>query len=199
MPRIPDNPLGPRLGAAGLAILVAVSAGCGLFGPRAAARPPGMSSLPPPETPLRVALLWSDPVDLDLYVTDPALETVYFANNPSGSGGRLKKDVECTGAGRAPEGRKPQARTNVEAVSWKAPPPGGYRVGVDYIDACESGLDETRFRIVVDAGGERREQSGTLRLERFQPVVLEFDVPGGSGEESSGEGSGAKTPQTEAK
>lgn len=196
VPAVQNNPLRPRLGAAALVVLVAASAGCGLLRPRAAARPPRTDALPPPKTPLRVALLWSDPVDLDLYVTDPALETVYFANNPSGSGGRLKKDVECTEAGRAPEGRKKarEERTNVETVSWKAPAPGGYRVGVDYIDACESGLEEVRFRIVADARGERHERSGTLRFERFEAVVLEFDLPGKSGEESK-----VETPRTEAK
>ncbi|MGH7859039.1 MAG: hypothetical protein ACREQY_17070, partial [Candidatus Binatia bacterium] len=121
-------------------------------------------------------------------------ETVYFANNPSGSGGRLQKDVACPEAAPAPDGR-----ASVETVSWKVPAPGSYRVGVDYMDACESGLDEARFRIVVDAGGKRHERSGTLQLERFEPVVLEFDLSGASGEESPEGQSGAESPQTEAK
>jgi hypothetical protein len=61
----------------GLVPLVAAGlvAGC------AAGRP-----LPPPSVPpargdaLRVTLAWDAPVDLDLYVTTPRGETVYYAN-----------------------------------------------------------------------------------------------------------------------
>jgi hypothetical protein len=130
---------------------------------------------PPPTAPLaaqhgagvQVSLVWSVPVDLDLYVTDPSLETVYFANPRSQTGGRLQKDVTCD-AGEA---------TRVEQAGWDQPPPGRYRVGVDFIGACKSEIDEAEFRVVVDVGGRLREKTGRLAKERFEPVVLEFDVP----------------------
>jgi hypothetical protein len=163
-----------------------LSGGCSLSSEPSVAPHAGMLS--PSKTAVRVSLLWSDPVDLDLYVTDPALETVYFANNPSGSGGRLEEDVGC------PEPQTPRAGpASVETVSWKNPPLGKFRIGVDFIEACDTGIAEARFLVVVDANGERREKAGKVDLERFDPVVLEFDLPEGS------EGESSSTPSTEAK
>src|SRR5437588_148676 len=55
--------------------------------------PPPPPALPPaaeaPAPGVRVSLVWSTPVDLDLYVTDPSQETVYFANPNAQSGGKL--------------------------------------------------------------------------------------------------------------
>ena len=46
---------------------------------------------------LRVELVFSDDADLDLYVTGPDLETVYFANTPTRAGGALERDLRCDG------------------------------------------------------------------------------------------------------
>jgi hypothetical protein len=32
------------------------------------------------------------------------------------------------------------------------------------------------FRVVMDYGGVRREATGTIRLEEFQPIVVEFEL-----------------------
>jgi hypothetical protein len=32
------------------------------------------------------------------------------------------------------------------------------------------------FRVVVDLDGQRLEQTGTVQLERFQPVSSEFEI-----------------------
>ncbi len=124
---------------------------------------------------VRVSLLWSAAVDLDLYVTDPALESVYFANPRSESGGRLERDVSCSvvGAGAAPW---------IESAAWGDAPPGRYRVGVDFIDACSSETDEAEFRVVAEVGGKREERIGRVARQRFEPITLEFDVPEKSGE-----------------
>ncbi|HSD09547.1 MAG TPA: hypothetical protein VLF14_01070 [Candidatus Binatia bacterium] len=148
----------------GIALLV----GC-------AGKPPAH---PPPRAPtsaaasgVHVLLLWSAPVDLDLYVTDPSLETVYFANPVSQTGGRLERDVACGTVDGGEEGQ-PQ----VEEVRWDSPSRGRYRVGVDFVDACGRETDEAEFRVVTEVSGERRERSGTVRKARFQPIVVEFDV-----------------------
>jgi hypothetical protein len=140
-----------------------------------AAKPP---ALPPPQAPataaaagVRVLLLWSAPVDLDLYVTDASLETVYFANPVSHSAGRLERDVTCE---TVADGEK--AQPLVEEIGWDQPARGRYRVGVDFIDACGSKTEEAEFRVVMEVSGKRREQTGTVGKARFQPVVIEFDV-----------------------
>ena len=122
---------------------------------------------PPGTEGLRVVLLWSEAVDLDLYVTDPALETVYFANTPSGSGGRLERDASCRDA--------PAERS--EVTRWRNPPPGRYRVGVDFMDRCGRNTREVRYRVVVDVRGKRLEQEGVVHLARFVYEAIAFDVP----------------------
>jgi hypothetical protein len=118
---------------------------------------------------LQVALVWSAPVDLDLYLTDPTWETVYFANNPSRTGARLLRDTRC-GDVAASES------VFVELAGMTEPLPGRYRVGVDFIDACNAAHAPVSFRVVADYGGVRRESVGTIRLEEFQPIVIEFEL-----------------------
>lgn len=144
-----------------------VLAGCALTVACAARRPASSSALPPATTGLRVALLWSEAADLDLYVTDPRQETVYFANPRSGSGGRLERDEPC--------GERARARA-VESVTWPAPPAGRYRVGVDYHDTCGRTRGAVPFRVVVDTHGRREEATGSLEPAEFRYIVLELDV-----------------------
>jgi hypothetical protein len=54
--------------------------------------------------------------------------------------------------------------------------PGRYRIGVDCIDACKAKPEPASFRVVVELAGARREATGTIRLEEFQPIVLEFEL-----------------------
>jgi len=130
--------------------------------------------LPPPAPPieaaadLRVYLLWSAPVDLDLYLTDPTWETVYFGNTPSRSGGRLERAEGCVGAG-APS-------TFTEIARIPQPAPGTYRVGVDFIDACGTKIEQTSFRVVAAINGVTREATGVAKLNVFQPIVLELEL-----------------------
>ncbi len=115
---------------------------------------------------LRVRLAFGERADLDLYVTDPAAETVYFANSPAQSGGALESDVRCDGA--APR---------VETVTFRGAPPGRYRVGVDYPGACGNDPGPVPFVVGVEYGSTQREQRGVAQPGRFAPVVLEFDLP----------------------
>jgi uncharacterized protein YfaP (DUF2135 family) len=118
---------------------------------------------------LRVALAWSAPVDLDLYLTDPTWETVYFANTPSRTGGHLLRDTRCHEVAT-------DDHVFVEIAGISAALPGHYRVGVDFIDACTAARDPVGFRIIVDYGNQHRETTGTIQLATFQPIVLEFEL-----------------------
>ena len=144
--------------------------GCAAAGaPRAPLSAP--DGEPPPSGSLRVSLAFGDAADLDLYVTDPVQETVYYGNTPTRSGGALARDLRCD----APAPR-------VESVAFDEPLPGRYRVGVDYPERCRSAADPIPFVVVVDSDGRRHERRGEIELGRFLPVVLEVDV-GGSGSE----------------
>lgn len=117
---------------------------------------------------LRVRLAFGADADLDLYVTDPLQETVYFANNPTRAGGELDADARC-----GPDGLR------VETVRFRAPLPGRYRVGVDFPERCGGGEGPVAFLVVVEHGDVRREQHGAIEWHVFEPIVLETDVPAG--------------------
>ena len=87
--------------------------------------PPDLPPRAAPAGALRVELAFGQDADLDLYVTDPLQETVYFANTPSQQGGVLLDDRRCD---------SPPPR--IETVVFEHPPPGRYRVGVDYPRRC---------------------------------------------------------------
>jgi uncharacterized protein YfaP (DUF2135 family) len=118
---------------------------------------------------LTVTLLWDTAVDLDLYVTDPAQETVYYANPRSRSGGALERDTRC--AGRA-------AGEQVERARWTDPPPGRYRVGVDFPEGCdEKGPGEVPYRLVIESNGQREEVRGRAKLAEREARSFEFTLP----------------------
>ncbi len=120
---------------------------------------------------LLVRLAFDDAADLDLFVKDPMQESVYFANSPTRSGGRLVEDRRCD---------DPSPR--VEAVHFPEPKAGRYRVGVDFHRRCEqtslSGKEKTEglYVVRVDEGARMLERVGMLTPGRFEVIVIEFDV-----------------------
>ncbi len=114
---------------------------------------------------LTVHLAFGAEADLDLYVTDPLLETVYFANQSSRSGGQILEDLRCD-----------EEQIKVEEVRFDAPIPGRYRVGIDYPNACAEGNRESPYAVSVQHDGKRWEASGTVSLHRFEIVVLDVEI-----------------------
>lgn len=118
---------------------------------------------PPPE-PLVIELHFGEEADLDLYVTDPARETIYFANTPSSaSGGALEADARCD---------SPAPR--IERVRFSAPPSGSYRVGVDFPERCRPDSGAVPFRVRVIRPNETLERTGEISLGELQPAVIDF-------------------------
>jgi hypothetical protein len=116
---------------------------------------------------LVVRLGFGAEADLDLYVSDPHAETVYFANSPTASGGELLADRRC---------EHPAPR--IETVRFREALPGRYRVGVDYPEACGD-AGPVRFAVEVIQGSRRELFRGTAEPGVFQVVVIEFDVEEG--------------------
>ncbi len=120
----------------------------------------------PPPGDVVVRLVFGPEADLDLFVTDPMHEEIYFANSPSRLGGVFEGDRRCS---------DPAPR--VETVRFSPAPEGRYRVSVDFPQRCDAPFDEVPYRVIVDADGARREVEGTARFGRLEQIVLEFDVP----------------------
>ena len=119
---------------------------------------------------LRVRLAFGAQVDLDLFLTDPSYESVYFANKTSRTGGTLAEDVRCD----APAPR-------IETVTLRKPLPGRYRVGVDFPKRCDGG--DGRAALVVAVELPQPDGDSALVIERgqidvlvFEPVVYQFEL-----------------------
>ncbi len=117
---------------------------------------------------MRVSLTWDAPVDLDLYLTDPSTETLYFANNPTRSGARLEADARCADL--------TTSRPIIELARFREPIDGVYRVGVDYLDSCGNDIDVVPFRVAVDYDGGHMEKIGQATAGQFQVIVLEYEI-----------------------
>jgi hypothetical protein len=123
-------------------------------------------SVPVDAGELRVRLAFGAGADLDLYVTDPLQETVYFANNPSEAGGRLERDLRCDSA--APR---------VETVRFPAAKPGLYRVGIDFPEHCAGRDEPAAFTLRVEREGASEERRGAVQPLHFLAIVHETRVP----------------------
>ncbi len=116
---------------------------------------------------LRFALAFGAAADLDLFVTGPFQESVYFANSPSAIGGKLEADLGCD----SPEPR-------VETVSFEDAPAGRYRVGIDFPERCDEADQAVPFAVSVLEGDEPLAGTrGVIRPREFLTIVLEVDVP----------------------
>jgi hypothetical protein len=130
--------------------------------------PPAPEADPPtlPPGALRIELSFGGEADLDLYVSDPDHETVYFANTPARSGGSLESDRRCA-----------DAAPRTEWVEWPAPPPGAYRIGVDFPERCRDGVESAPFTLRIVGPGVQREIAGEARFGRFASQVDGFELP----------------------
>lgn len=79
--------------------------------------------------PLQATLRWQSVDDLDLYLTDPVGETIFFARRLSASGGRLDVDANAACAGTS--------TTPVENIFFaNTPPTGSYLAQVRLFSRC---------------------------------------------------------------
>ncbi len=120
-----------------------------------------------------VRLQFDADVDLDLYVTDPLLDTTYFARHETRIGGQLTKDVRCDSEG-----------ARVEEVRFKDLWPGAYRIGVDFPRRCDGQRSKqpAPYAVEVSANGKIHKVHGSVHQEFFEVEVMRFTVV--DGEES---------------
>lgn len=94
---------------------------------------------------IQITLGWDTGADIDLYVTDPEGDVIYYneKNRHSASGGFMDHDArgDC---------RKEQKNTQIENVYWETeqPPKGKYKVEAEYWGPCGD-YDATRITVSV--------------------------------------------------
>jgi len=113
---------------------------------------------------LAITLIWNTLSDLDLWLTCPSGERIYF-NRPSGCGGRL--DIDQNADGR-------RTRQPVENIFFDGRPPAGqYRIRVHNYD--QRGSEPNHFRVRVRLGGEETLHEGRLsRTGEFRNFSFSF-------------------------
>jgi hypothetical protein len=103
---------------------------------------------------VQVSVAWDAPTDVDLHVTDPSGEEVYFAHKTSASGGTLDLDsnAACT-----------IDNVNNENIVWPvgSAPSGNYTVELVYWSACTQPQSNYTVTVVI-AGQQPQVVSGTL-------------------------------------
>lgn len=103
---------------------------------------------------VQVSVAWDAPTDVDLHVTDPSGEEIYFAHKTSASGGTLDLDSNpaCT-----------IDHINNENVVWPTgnAPTGTFTVELVYWSACSQPQSNYTVTVVV-AGQQPQVFSGTL-------------------------------------
>ena len=132
---------------------------------------------------VQVSLMWDNYNDLDLHVLCPSGERIHGGNKNSECGGELDVDANVR-----PETKKP-----VENIVWPdfRAPPGSYKVYVHHYKKHNKrrSKDPTKFRVVVNSGGDVTHYEGSLSSGDPIQLVCEFqlDAPEERGSEEERE------------
>lgn len=120
---------------------------------QAGAGQPGAGTAVPQAGAVTIRLSWSTIDDLDLHVTEPSGERIYYGNRQSASGGQLDVDSNAACAS--------QTTTPVENVYWPASgaPRGEYSVRVHVWGDCDD-VPEVAFRLRIMSDGRVIYDSG---------------------------------------
>lgn len=121
---------------------------------------------------VQVTLIWTSKADLDLKVTDPSSDVVFYGNRNAASGGVLDRDANFPCDSEAPS---PAA----ENIYWPtgAAPTGSYQATVVYTSDC-FGEGAQTFDLIVRVGGRMIHQQRYNLGSPGESVVFEFS--GGS-------------------
>lgn len=100
---------------------------------------------------LSVTLSWNGSADLDLHLTDPFGETIYYFHPTSASGGALQQDRECASQDQTEMITYPSG----QAVS------GTYSISIHYFRACKEPRDVS-WKVTVNSDKGTQNYSGVI-------------------------------------
>jgi hypothetical protein len=121
---------------------------------------------------LRFSLLWNDTNDLDIHVTTPSGEVIFYQDRNSSCGGEL--DVDCNAS-------MPYTTEPVENVQWEVghAPTGTYEVLVHFFGS--HGTSASNFKLEVFNNGHVSQYSGTVDDEQNNEWYMDVEYPASSG------------------
>ena len=131
------------------------------------------SKAPAPSTgDVQVLLSWNNYNDLDLIVTDPYSESVWFKNRTVASGGQLEIDMNV---------EYPDSKTPIENIYWQqgGAPNGTYNVYLQYHKQHENKV-ETPYKVTVKQGNKTDEYTGIIKNEKEIIDICTFTLEDGS-------------------
>ncbi len=101
---------------------------------------------------IQISVAWTDSADVDLHVTDPNGETIYFGHKNAQSGGTLDLDANAACTKTSVDGQ-PAAYISNENVVWPVGRaiPGTYTVVLDYWSDC--GVAKTDWVVTIGRVG----------------------------------------------
>ncbi|MCI0444619.1 hypothetical protein L0152_15605 [bacterium] len=102
---------------------------------------------------IQIELTWDGNADLDLHVTDPYGETIYYFHPVSQSGGAYQEDRECYNNNGQPE----RVTYNDGAAAA-----GNYQISIHYFRSCGEARD-ARWNLSVNADNRSSNYSGTIK------------------------------------
>jgi subtilisin family serine protease len=128
---------------------------------------------PQPSTgDVQVLLNWGTYNDLDLMVTDPSGESVWYKNRTVSSGGQLEIDMNV---------QYPGSTNPIENIYWPtgAAPAGTYNVYLVYYKKHIDILDNP-YRIEVKYGDKVEKFSGSIKTEKDVVHICTFNLQNGN-------------------
>ena len=119
---------------------------------------------------IQVTLRWTTTDDLDLYVTDPAGQTVFYGNRNIGSGGQL--DVDANAACGSP------TTSPIENIFWPVggAPQGDYVIEVDLFTRCANNTSPISFELRILVQGNVQTITGSVD-DQTETVSFPFSLP----------------------
>lgn len=121
---------------------------------------------------LRVVIEWQVPVDLDLFLTGPDGETIYFGNRVARAGYKMQDESNCKSLASASAPYRETALIPVAEI-------GIYRVSIDYILNCGSDITEVGASVILydDVTGLKLGSKDVIiKQQELKTVAWEFEV-----------------------
>lgn len=131
-----------------------------------------VENLPTEGDKLLVTIQWNSRVDLDLFLTGPAGETIYFGNRKARAGYMMREESDC-------ETIRSSSKPYHETALIPAASVGRYRVSVDYILSCGSNLTEVDAMVFLfndQTQVELGNEAFKVKRQELKTVAWEFEV-----------------------